>query len=305
MPRFSANLGFLWLDRPLLERVDAASAAGFKAIELHWPYTTPAEEVRERCDRHGLVLLGINTPVGNAEKGDFGLGAQAGREAEFRETFAHAANYARAAGSSAVHVMAGVVAREDRDRAKQVFIENLCFATAFAADLTLLLEPINQRDKPGYFYSTIGEATDLIREVEAPNLKIMFDVYHVGVSEGDVTKRLEKHLPDIGHVQIAAGAEPRRTKARSPMTQSSPRSIGWAMPVGRGANIGHAGAPTRASWPGQAISASRFLTDRRLDPALPSVLPSVPAVLQIRTAVKSASAVTLSPPSSQRQSFGK
>jgi sugar phosphate isomerase/epimerase len=86
MPRFSANLGFLWLDRPLLERIDAASAAGFKAIELHWPYSTTAKEVRERCDRHGLVLLGINTPVGNAEKGDFGLGAQAGREAEFRET---------------------------------------------------------------------------------------------------------------------------------------------------------------------------------------------------------------------------
>jgi hydroxypyruvate isomerase len=100
--------------------------------------------------------------------------------------------------------MAGVVAREDRDRAKLVFIEKLCFATASAADLTLLLEPINQRDKPGYFYSTIGEAADLIREVEAPNLKIMFDAYHVGVSEGDVTKRLEKHLPDIGHVQIAA-----------------------------------------------------------------------------------------------------
>src|SRR5690606_29291805 len=73
-----------------------------------------------------------------------------------------------------------------------------------ARDLTLLLEPINQRDKPGYFYSTIGEAADIIATVGAPNLKIMFDVYHVGVSEGDVTKRLERHLPDIGHVQIAA-----------------------------------------------------------------------------------------------------
>ena len=204
MPKFSANLGFMWPDRPLLERIDAAAKAGFKAIELHWPYATPAEEVSERCARHRLVLLGINTPLGDAANGDFGLGAQAGRETEFRETFLQSADYARTAGASSVHVMAGVVAPEHKARAKEVFNDNLRFATKAAPDITLLLEPINQRDKPGYFYSTIGEAADIIREVGASNLKIMFDVYHVGVSEGDVTKRLERHLSDIGHVQIAA-----------------------------------------------------------------------------------------------------
>ena len=202
--KFSANLGFLWPDRPLLDRIDAAAKAGFKAIELHWPYATPAEAVSQRCAEHGLVLLGINTPLGNAEKGDFGLGAQAGREAEFRATFEQSADYARAAGASSVHVMAGIVAPERKARAKEVFIENLAFAAEAAPDLTLLLEPINQRDKPGYFYSTIGEAVEIIREVGTPDIKIMFDVYHVGVSEGDVTKRLERHLSDIGHVQIAA-----------------------------------------------------------------------------------------------------
>jgi hydroxypyruvate isomerase len=204
MPKFSANLGFLWPDRPLLERINAASAAGFKAVELHWPYATPADVVRERCARHGLVLLGINTPLGNTEKGDFGLGAQTGREAEFRETFQQSADYARAADASSVHVMAGVVAPEHKARAKDVFIDNLAFAAKAAPDLTLLLEPINQRDKPGYFYSTLSEAAEIIQKVGAPKLKIMFDVYHVGVSEGDVTKRLERHLSDIGHVQIAA-----------------------------------------------------------------------------------------------------
>jgi hydroxypyruvate isomerase len=203
MPRFSANLGFLWPDRPLLERIDAAAAAGFKAIELHWPYATPAAEVKARYDRYGLLLLGINTPVGNAEKGDFGLGAQEGREKEFRTTFLQSVDYARAAGASAIHVMAGL-ASPDRARAREIFIDNLRFAAKQAPDLTLLLEPINQRDKPGYFYSTIGEAAEIISKVEASNLKIMFDVYHVGVSEGDVTMRLERHLADIGHVQIAA-----------------------------------------------------------------------------------------------------
>jgi hydroxypyruvate isomerase len=204
MPKFSANLGFLWPDRPLLERIDAAAAAGFKAIELHWPYATPASEIRQRCADRGVILLGINTPVGNADKGDFGLGALAGREAEFRDTFTQSADYARAAGASSVHVMAGVVTPENKARAKEVFIENLAFAAKAAQDLTLLLEPINQRDKPGYFYSTLSEAADIIQKVGAQKLKIMFDVYHVGVSEGDVTKRLERHLPDISHVQIAA-----------------------------------------------------------------------------------------------------
>jgi hydroxypyruvate isomerase len=138
MPKFSANLGFLWPDRPLLERIDAAAKAGFKAIELHWPYATPAEDVKARCANHGLVLLGINTPLGDAASGDFGLGAQAGRENEFRETFLQSADYARAAGASSVHVMAGVVAPEHNARAKEVFIDNLRFATKAATGLLLV-----------------------------------------------------------------------------------------------------------------------------------------------------------------------
>jgi len=231
MPKFSANLGFMWPDRPPLERIDAAAAAGFKAIELHWPYATPAAEVRARCEQHGLVLLGINTPLGNVDKGDFGLGAKAGREAEFRETFLQTVAYANEAGASAVHVMAGVVAPEQKSEAKRVFVENLRFATQNAGNLTLLLEPINQRDKPGYFYSTIGEAADIIAEIGAPNLKIMFDVYHVGVSEGDVTRRLEKHLVDIGHVQIAAvpsRAEPDEGEIAYGSIFATLDRIGWA-----------------------------------------------------------------------------
>ncbi len=231
MPRFSANLGFLWADRPLLERVDAAAAAGFKAIELHWPYATPAADVRARCTKHGLTLLGINTPIGNGDSGDFGLGAQPGRDQEFRETFLQTVAYAREAGASAVHVMAGVVAADGKAEARRVFVENLRFAAANAADLTLLLEPINQRDKPGYFYSTISEAAVIIAEVGAPNLKIMFDVYHVGVSEGDVTRRLEKHLADTGHVQIAAvpsRAEPDEGEIAYASIFATLDRIGWA-----------------------------------------------------------------------------
>lgn len=204
MPKFSANLGFLWTDRPLLDRISAAASAGFRAVELHWPYDVPAELVKKSCEKHGLELLGINTPVGDAANGDFGLAALPGRQLDFAESFHQAADYARQSGASSIHVMAGVVDQAADPDAANVFAENLTFAAGVAADLTLLLEPINQRDKPGYFYSTIAEAAALIGRVGAPNIRIMFDVYHVGVSEGDVLKRLEYHLPMIGHVQIAA-----------------------------------------------------------------------------------------------------
>lgn len=204
MPRFSANLGFLWPDRPLLDRIDAAAAAGFRAIELHWPYDVPPHRVKDRCAKHGLVLLGINTPVGQSNKGEFGLGAVPGRQADFEDGFQQALEWGRTAGASVIHVMAGVVAPEEKQAGRSVLVENLRKAASRAPEMMLVLEGINQRDRPGYFYSTIAEKAEIINEVDAPNVKIMFDAYHVGISEGDIFHRLATHLPIIGHVQIAA-----------------------------------------------------------------------------------------------------
>jgi hydroxypyruvate isomerase len=206
MLRFSANLGFLWPDLPLIARIEAAARAGFKAVELHWPYDVPPEDVERSCARHGLRLLGINTPVGDVAKGDFGLAAVTGREAEFQAAFDVAVAYARASGASAIHAMAGVVPAGERETAGHVFRHNIARAADKAArhGISVLLEAINPRDKPGYFYSTLGEVADLMSQIARPNLRMMFDVYHVAISEGDILTKLERYLPIIGHVQIAA-----------------------------------------------------------------------------------------------------
>lgn len=202
--RLSANLGFLWQDRPLLERIDAAAAAGFRAVELHWPYDVPPEQVRARCDDRGVALLALNTPIDRA-RGEIGLAALPGREADFRTGFDRAAAYARDAGAPALHVMAGTLADgADRDAAAEAFAANLGWAAAAAPDLRLLLEPLNPVDQPGYFYSRTDEAAAMIDRVAAPNLAIMFDAYHVGVVGDDVLATLARHFPRIGHVQIAA-----------------------------------------------------------------------------------------------------
>ena len=206
MPRFSANLGFLWSDRPLLDRIDAAARAGFKAVELHYPYDVPASDVKKACNANGISLLGINTNIGAGADGHRGLAAVPGREVEFEALADQALTYCHTAGGTAVHVMAGLVPEADRAAAADVLVGNLQETAAKAAerDLTILLEPLNQRDMPGYFYSTIEEAIAIIDRVGATNVKLMFDVYHVGVSQGDVLTRLRTHLGRIGHVQIAA-----------------------------------------------------------------------------------------------------
>lgn len=206
MPRFSANLGFLWPDRPLLQRIAAAGKAGFKAVELHWPYDIPAAEVKAACAEAGVALLGINTAIGAGPDGHRGLAAVPGKSAEFRTLIDQSIAYAAAAGGTAIHAMAGFVKPEDRAAGRATMVTNIKEAAGRAGDknLTLLLEPLNRRDMPGYFYFEIEPALDIIAEIGAPNVKLMFDAYHVGVSQGDVLTRLRTHFDRIGHVQFAA-----------------------------------------------------------------------------------------------------
>lgn len=204
MIRLSANLGFMWPDRPLLERIAAAGRAGFTAIELHWPYEVPAVETAAACRTAGVTLLGLNTAVGNVAAGDFGLGALPGREADFAAAFDQSLAYLRVAGGKAIHAMAGV-APDNADTARTL-IANLRGASQKAAEAgaTILLEAINPRDKAGYFYHRVERAAEIIDAVGAGNVKLMYDTYHVGVGQGDVIRRVEKLMPLIGHIQIAA-----------------------------------------------------------------------------------------------------
>ncbi|HVW69243.1 MAG TPA: TIM barrel protein [Steroidobacteraceae bacterium] len=206
MPRFSANLGLLWPGLPLLQRLDAAARAGFRAVEMHFPYHVAAPEVAASARRHELTLLGINTAAGDWGHGDRGLAAVPGRERDFEAALEQSVAYCVASGATAIHVMAGNVAAADRARARRVLADNLRMAAARAAvhDLRLLLEPLNPRDNPGYFYSTLAEAAGLLEELAIPNIKLQFDVYHVAISEGDVLMKLKRYMPIIGNVQIAA-----------------------------------------------------------------------------------------------------
>ena len=205
MPRFAANLGYLFTDRSLLERIDAAAACGCKAIELQFPYDVPASAVKAAIAKNKLTVLGINTPPGERD-GEFGLAAVPGREKDFQAVFARALDYIAAIGGSAVHCLAGKVPLEQRPAAERVFIDNLKWAADLAAakNIGLLIEPINARDRPNYFLNRVEHAADVIAKAGKPNIRMQFDFYHVQIVGGDLLYRLEKHLPAIGHLQCAA-----------------------------------------------------------------------------------------------------
>ena len=201
--KFSANLGFLWTDRPLPDAIRAAKAAGFDAVECHWPYDVPAEQVRAALDETGLPMLGLNTRRGNVAAGENGLAALPGRGAEARAAVDEAFDYAAAIGARAVHVMAGF---SGGPRAEAAFLDTLAHACdrAEAQGAMVLIEPLNHYDAPGYFLSGSAQAAALIREIGRDSLRLMFDCYHLQIMEGDVSRRLERLLPIVGHVQIAA-----------------------------------------------------------------------------------------------------
>jgi hydroxypyruvate isomerase len=232
--RFSANLGFLWADRPLPDAIRAAKAAGFDAVECHWPYDSPAADILAALQETGLPMLGLNTRRGRTEFGENGLSALPGRETDARAVIDEALDYARATGTGAVHVMAG---NSSGPRARAAFVGNLRYAcgSAEAHGITILIEPLNPYNAPGYFLNGTALAADIIRETGHANLRLMFDCYHVQILEGDVTRRLEALLPLVGHIQIASvpdRAVPDHGELDYGFVLRRIAELGWDRPVG-------------------------------------------------------------------------
>lgn len=234
MTRFSANLGFLWTDLPLTGAIRAAHAAGFDAVECHWPYQTPPKDLLAALHDTGLPLLSLNTQRGDLSAGENGLAALPGRQDAARAAIMQALDYAHNVGAGAVHVMAG---NSRGSAAHEAFVENLQFATeqSKGTGLTILIEALNANDAPGYFLRDTAQAAQIIAEVGAQNLKLMFDCYHVARTEGQVLQRLRALLPVLGHVQFAGvphrGRPDQGDLAYDPIFAEL-TALGWDKPLG-------------------------------------------------------------------------
>ena len=210
MPKLAANLSWIYQEVPLPQRFAAAAAHGFGAVEMLFPYEMPARDIAAELKKHRLTQALFNLPPGDWSKGERGLAALPGREAEFKAALDTALEYAKILECRTVHVMSGLIAPgADSGAMHRTFVSNLkgaCDRTANSG-LTLVLEPINHRDIPGYFTHTTDQVKAIIDEVGAPHLRLQLDLYHLQVTEGDLTKRTERLFPLVGHVQIAGNPD--------------------------------------------------------------------------------------------------
>lgn len=207
MPKFAANLTMMFNEVPFPERFAAAAKAGFEGVEFLFPYDYSPAEVAGWLKANKLKNALFNMPPGNWAAGDRGMASIPGREKEFCDGVAKAIEYAKALGTPTVHAMAGLLpADADRDTHRVTYVDNIWYAAKELAKhgLTLVIEPINTRDMPGYFLNLQSEAHAICKEIGEPNLKVQMDFYHAQIMEGDLSMTFKNNFAGIGHIQIAS-----------------------------------------------------------------------------------------------------
>ncbi len=206
MPRFAANLSMLFTEHAFLDRFEAAARAGFQAVEFLFPYDFEVQQIKAQLDKHKLQLVLHNLPAGNWAAGERGVACHPERVVEFREGVGQAIRYALALGVPQLNCLAGKAPPNVTEAVlRKTFVDNLRFAAQAlkAANLRLLIEPINNFDIPGFYLNRTEQAADLLAEVGADNAFIQYDIYHAQRMEGELANTVQKYLPQIGHIQLA------------------------------------------------------------------------------------------------------
>ena len=206
MPRFAANISLLFTEVPFLDRFDAAAQAGFEAVEFLFPYEFAARDIAARLQASGLQAVLHNLPPGDWNAGERGIACLPERREEFRASVQQGVEYALALGVPQLHCLSGIAPPGlSQERVFALLVDNMRYGAeqCAAAGVTLLVEPINTFDFPGYALSRTSQALALMEAVGAENLKLQFDIYHAQRMQGELAATLEQHLPQIAHIQIA------------------------------------------------------------------------------------------------------
>jgi hydroxypyruvate isomerase len=204
MARFAPNLYHQFLELPTRRRFAAVREAGFDAIEWHFPYELPRDELRTLLRDNGLTFVNAVTPVDwTKEKG---LAAQPGREADFKRAAAIGLDYALHCDFKTLHPGPGQIPPGvERARCIDTFVRNLddLCGQALGSSLTLVIEGVCNARFPNYVLQTMNDAIDVVKLVNRPNLKVVYDTFHLRHEEkGPLVDILERSWDYIGHIQI-------------------------------------------------------------------------------------------------------
>ena len=210
MLKFSANLSTMFKEVDFLTRFERASRAGFKGVEYLFPYEWEKEELVEELNKHGLEQVLYDLPIGDWASGEFGIACLPGREKEFQEGVGLAINYAKALRCSRLNCIIGITPKGvPTEKVQQTLVDNLRFAAIALGkeNIRLLVEPLNDQDTPGFHLVHTQDTLRLFKEVNHANLWIQYDIYHMQIMEGNLTKTIRKNLTHIGHIQLADNPE--------------------------------------------------------------------------------------------------
>jgi hydroxypyruvate isomerase len=210
MPKFAANLSMMYQEHDFLDRFAAAADDGFKGVEFLFPYDFSPADIKARLDARGLTQVLFNCPPGDWSKGERGMGSLPGREDDFKRAFEKAITYVEVLGNRRLHVMAGLMQPDKtREEHRATYVKNLAWAAQQVGgrDLTLVIEPINTRDIPGFFLNRQDEAHAICKDTGSERVKVQMDFYHCQIVEGDLAMKFRQYLPGVGHIQIAGVPE--------------------------------------------------------------------------------------------------
>jgi hydroxypyruvate isomerase len=206
MTKLAANLTMLFTEVDFIERFGEAARAGFKGVEFLFPYAFEASHIAEQLAAHKLQLVLHNLPAGNWEAGERGIACHPDRKAEFEDGVGRAITYAKVLGVKQLNCLVGIKPNNVTDAAAYgAVVDNLKFAAAAlkAEGITLLVEPINTFDIPGFYLSGTEQALNIIRATGSDNIKVQYDIYHMQRMEGELAATIKANLPMIGHIQLA------------------------------------------------------------------------------------------------------
>ncbi|MEK9677645.1 MAG: TIM barrel protein [Rhodospirillaceae bacterium] len=234
MPRFSANASMIFLEYDLLDRFAVAAREGFEAIELQFPYDTPAADLKDAKEDSGLEIAGINIPVGDLSTGGRGNASIPGKEDEFKASVEVAYEYAEVCRPRTMNVLPGFPPLDEfeREQCLDVLAGNLCVAAEGLQELgvKVMTEAVNTVERPGFLLDHTWQALDVIDRAGHENLAIEYDIYHMQIMEGDLVNTMRETLPRIGHIQFAdtpGRHEPGTGEINFPYIFEAVDEMGW------------------------------------------------------------------------------
>ena len=206
MTKLAANLSMMFTEVDFLDRFEAAAKAGFKGVEYLFPYDFPADEIKEKLEQNNLTQVLFDFPAGDWAAGDRGCASFPDRVGEFQDGVGKAVEYAKVLGCDRLTVLAGkATSGVSAMKMQETLIDNMKFASSAVAGtgIIILLEAINIIDIPGYSVFRTNQSRAAVEATGANNVKVQYDIYHMQIMEGDLTRSIDANLDVIGHFQLA------------------------------------------------------------------------------------------------------